>query len=232
MADQATRLDNSDNRNKNKKSCLKSSSTSRNHSLHLHFKSNNSSSNESNTNNVNNSQRNRRSLSTFPNILNYTNNSSSTSSNYYYNNNDISNQAILHNNNEMYHKSSNTSKHLNDSNNNLIVTSNKDESPTYSITYEDMEIFNRLTNEQLNVDNSRWLSEKPLSVLLLDSADRAVLKIADQRDKVQKKTFTKWVNKHLNKINVNVKELFEDLRQGINLILLLEILANRTLVSL
>jgi hypothetical protein len=136
----------------------------------------------------------------------------------------------------MYHKlsssssSSNKNNQFNDSNNNLIV-SNKDESPTYSITYEDMEIFNRLTNEQLNVDNSRWLSEKPLSVLLLDSADRAVLKIADQRDKVQKKTFTKWVNKHLNKINVNIKELFEDLRQGINLILLLEMLANRTLVS-
>jgi hypothetical protein len=45
-----------------------------------------------------------------------------------------------------------------------------------------------------------WTREQPLSVLALDSADRAVLRIADERDAVQKKTFTKWVNKHLKKV--------------------------------
>uniref|UniRef100_A0A0L8I8H9 Uncharacterized protein n=1 Tax=Octopus bimaculoides TaxID=37653 RepID=A0A0L8I8H9_OCTBM len=40
----------------------------------------------------------------------------------------------------------------------------------------------------------------PLCILQLDPADRAVLRIADERDAVQKKTFTKWVNKHLLKV--------------------------------
>ncbi|XP_025070013.1 uncharacterized protein LOC102376306 [Alligator sinensis] len=34
---------------------------------------------------------------------------------------------------------------------------------------------------------------------VLDPAERAVIRIADERDRVQKKTFTKWVNKHLIK---------------------------------
>ena len=55
---------------------------------------------------------------------------------------------------------------------------NKSNSPNYSITAEDIEAFNRVNEEDLFVDNSRWLSEKPISVLQLDLADRAVLKIA------------------------------------------------------
>uniref|UniRef100_A0A8C7HLY5 Plectin-like n=1 Tax=Oncorhynchus kisutch TaxID=8019 RepID=A0A8C7HLY5_ONCKI len=35
---------------------------------------------------------------------------------------------------------------------------------------------------------------------VLDPAERAVIRIADERDRVQKKTFTKWVNKHLIKV--------------------------------
>uniref|UniRef100_T1IX61 Calponin-homology (CH) domain-containing protein n=1 Tax=Strigamia maritima TaxID=126957 RepID=T1IX61_STRMM len=45
-----------------------------------------------------------------------------------------------------------------------------------------------------------WAKDKPLSILQLDPADRAVLRIADERDAIQKKTFTKWVNKHLKKM--------------------------------
>ena len=40
-----------------------------------------------------------------------------------------------------------------------------------------------------------WIEGKPISILQLDAADRAVLKIADERDAIQKKTFTKWINK-------------------------------------
>ncbi|KAF8785546.1 Microtubule-actin cross-linking factor 1 like protein [Argiope bruennichi] len=47
---------------------------------------------------------------------------------------------------------------------------------------------------------SEWAKDKPLSILQLDPADRAVLKIADERDAIQKKTFTKWLNKHLKKM--------------------------------
>ncbi|XP_054053074.1 dystonin isoform X18 [Rissa tridactyla] len=64
---------------------------------------------------------------------------------------------------------------------------------------------------------------------VLDPADRAVVRIADERDKVQKKTFTKWINQHLVKVRKHVKDLYEDLRDGHNLISLLEVLSGDTL---
>ncbi|XP_072707791.1 plectin isoform X7 [Ciconia boyciana] len=56
----------------------------------------------------------------------------------------------------------------------------------------------------------------------------------DERDRVQKKTFTKWVNKHLIKhwraeAQRHVNDLYEDLRDGHNLISLLEVLSGDTL---
>nr|XP_040021132.1 plectin isoform X25 [Gasterosteus aculeatus aculeatus] len=59
--------------------------------------------------------------------------------------------------------------------------------------------------------------------------------IEDERDRVQKKTFTKWVNKHLIKHHRraesqrHVTDLYEDLRDGHNLISLLEVLSGDTL---
>ncbi|XP_073937966.1 dystonin isoform X33 [Castor canadensis] len=64
---------------------------------------------------------------------------------------------------------------------------------------------------------------------VLDPAERAVLRIADERDKVQKKTFTKWINQHLMKVRKHVSDLYEDLRDGHNLISLLEVLSGDTL---
>uniref|UniRef100_A0A8V5GLX2 Uncharacterized protein n=1 Tax=Melopsittacus undulatus TaxID=13146 RepID=A0A8V5GLX2_MELUD len=49
--------------------------------------------------------------------------------------------------------------------------------------------------------------------------------LTDERDRVQKKTFTKWVNKHLIKAQRHVNDLYEDLRDGHNLISLLEVLS-------
>ncbi|XP_065222471.1 microtubule-actin cross-linking factor 1 isoform X5 [Planococcus citri] len=89
-----------------------------------------------------------------------------------------------------------------------------------------------------------WVKDKPLSILQLDPADRAVLRIADERDAIQKKTFTKWVNKHLKKAytclhvcsdpgcctaNLHVNDLFIDLQDGLNLISLLEVLSGEQL---
>uniref|UniRef100_A0A8B9VJ33 Microtubule-actin cross-linking factor 1 n=1 Tax=Anas zonorhyncha TaxID=75864 RepID=A0A8B9VJ33_9AVES len=54
---------------------------------------------------------------------------------------------------------------------------------------------------------------------------------ADERDRVQKKTFTKWVNKHLMKVRKHINDLYEDLRDGHNLISLLEVLSGVKLVS-
>ncbi|CAL8298884.1 unnamed protein product [Lota lota] len=64
---------------------------------------------------------------------------------------------------------------------------------------------------------------------VLDAAERAVYRIADERDRVQKKTFTKWVNKHLIKAQRHITDLYEDLRDGHNLISLLEVLSGETL---
>uniref|UniRef100_A0A8C4SMA9 Calponin-homology (CH) domain-containing protein n=1 Tax=Erpetoichthys calabaricus TaxID=27687 RepID=A0A8C4SMA9_ERPCA len=56
------------------------------------------------------------------------------------------------------------------------------------------------------------------------------LKKKNERDRVQKKTFTKWVNKHLIKVRIrHVNDLYEDLRDGHNLISLLEVLSGETL---
>ncbi|KAK3532089.1 hypothetical protein QTP86_007071 [Hemibagrus guttatus] len=51
----------------------------------------------------------------------------------------------------------------------------------------------------------------------------------DERDRVQKKTFTKWVNKHLMKAQRHITDLYEDLRDGHSLISLLEVLSGETL---
>ncbi|XP_031645197.1 microtubule-actin cross-linking factor 1 isoform X26 [Oncorhynchus kisutch] len=64
---------------------------------------------------------------------------------------------------------------------------------------------------------------------VLDPAERAVVRVADERDRVQKKTFMKWVNKHLIKVRKHITDLYEDLRDGHNLISLLEVLSGVTL---
>lgn len=53
----------------------------------------------------------------------------------------------------------------------------------------------------------------------------------DEREHVQKKTFTKWVNSHLVRINAGITDLYTDLRDGKMLIKLLEILSGERLVS-
>lgn len=53
---------------------------------------------------------------------------------------------------------------------------------------------------------------------------------AEEREGVQKKTFTKWCNSHLERVNLHVDDLHIDLRDGKNLIKLLEILSGERLV--
>ncbi|XP_009472658.1 PREDICTED: dystonin-like isoform X1 [Nipponia nippon] len=64
---------------------------------------------------------------------------------------------------------------------------------------------------------------------VLDPSSDLLARIADERDKVQKKTFTKWINQHLMKVRKHVNDLYEDLRDGHNLISLLEVLSGDTL---
>lgn len=57
--------------------------------------------------------------------------------------------------------------------------------------------------------------------------------ITDERQDVQKKTFTKWINGYLAKTNhAPIKDLFVDLRDGHKLLALLEILTNQKYVSI
>uniref|UniRef100_A0AC35UDU8 Calponin-homology (CH) domain-containing protein n=1 Tax=Rhabditophanes sp. KR3021 TaxID=114890 RepID=A0AC35UDU8_9BILA len=53
----------------------------------------------------------------------------------------------------------------------------------------------------------------------------------DERDRIQKKTFTKWVNKHLQKTDRSLQDLFTDLSDGHNLIALLEVLTSEKLIK-
>ncbi|XP_040284528.1 dystonin isoform X15 [Bufo bufo] len=80
-----------------------------------------------------------------------------------------------------------------------------------------------------NLPRHERSKRKTSGAAVLDPAERAVLRIADERDKVQKKTFTKWINQHLMKVRKHVGDLYEDLRDGHNLISLVEVLSGDTL---
>ncbi|XP_037917699.1 spectrin beta chain isoform X4 [Hermetia illucens] len=53
--------------------------------------------------------------------------------------------------------------------------------------------------------------------------------LAEERESVQKKTFTKWVNSHLVRVNCRIQDLYVDMRDGKNLIRLLEVLSGERL---
>ncbi|KAF6734216.1 Spectrin beta chain, non-erythrocytic 1 [Oryzias melastigma] len=53
--------------------------------------------------------------------------------------------------------------------------------------------------------------------------------LADEREAVQKKTFTKWVNSHLSRVSCRITDLYLDLRDGRMLIKLLEVLSGERL---
>lgn len=52
----------------------------------------------------------------------------------------------------------------------------------------------------------------------------------DEREAVQKKTFTKWVNSILSRVGCRITDLYLDLRDGRMLIKLLEVLSGEKLV--
>ncbi|KAK5917990.1 hypothetical protein CgunFtcFv8_002794 [Champsocephalus gunnari] len=53
--------------------------------------------------------------------------------------------------------------------------------------------------------------------------------LQDEREAVQKKTFTKWVNSHLGRVTSRIGDLYTDLRDGRMLIRLLEVLSGEQL---
>ena len=51
----------------------------------------------------------------------------------------------------------------------------------------------------------------------------------EEREHIQKKTFTKWVNSHLNRVQQKIEDLYKDCRDGRALLVLLEILSGEKL---
>uniref|UniRef100_A0A8C7YG49 Calponin-homology (CH) domain-containing protein n=1 Tax=Oryzias sinensis TaxID=183150 RepID=A0A8C7YG49_9TELE len=52
-----------------------------------------------------------------------------------------------------------------------------------------------------------------------------------EQEAVQKRTFTKWINSHLekHKLRLEMNDLFEDIKDGVKLLALLEVLSGQRL---
>ncbi|XP_075043168.1 spectrin beta chain, non-erythrocytic 4 isoform X2 [Mixophyes fleayi] len=92
---------------------------------------------------------------------------------------------------------------------------------------DNMEVQNSPNN------NNRWDQadhawDEPTSSGKLFECSR-IKALADERDAVQKKTFTKWMNSHLSKVPCRVNDLYSDLRDGYIITKLLEVLSGEQL---
>ncbi|KAK3089398.1 hypothetical protein FSP39_003323 [Pinctada imbricata] len=56
-----------------------------------------------------------------------------------------------------------------------------------------------------------------------------VLSLKDEQERVQKKTFTNWMNTYLKQKQMKVENLFEDIKDGVYLLSLLEVLSGESL---
>ncbi|XP_029690639.1 spectrin beta chain, non-erythrocytic 1-like isoform X3 [Takifugu rubripes] len=93
--------------------------------------------------------------------------------------------------------------------------------------FEHMDIqqqFNDGVNNRWDTDD--WDNENSSARLFERSRIKA---LADEREAVQKKTFTKWVNSHLSRVSCRITDLYMDLRDGRMLIKLLEVLSGEKL---
>ncbi|XP_058051322.1 spectrin beta chain, non-erythrocytic 4 isoform X2 [Ahaetulla prasina] len=90
---------------------------------------------------------------------------------------------------------------------------------------------------QQQLSNTRWESTDPHQPRPWEEATATVKlfecsrikALADERDAVQKKTFTKWINSHLGQVSCRIGDLYTDLRDGYLLTKLLEVLSGEQL---
>ena len=82
------------------------------------------------------------------------------------------------NGNHNHNHSHNHSQSMNEEDEFVCDERRHSPSDDYLVTSDDIEKFNKLKSEDLNIENAKWLENKPISVLHLDQPDRAVLKIA------------------------------------------------------
>nr|XP_061798089.1 spectrin beta chain, erythrocytic-like [Nerophis lumbriciformis] len=79
------------------------------------------------------------------------------------------------------------------------------------------------------VKRARWLSSSASNIYFNSILDGRFRQLQDEREAVQKKTFTKWVNSILARVSCRITDLYLDLRDGRMLIKLLEILSGERL---
>uniref|UniRef100_A0A3Q0RGY4 Spectrin beta chain, non-erythrocytic 1 n=1 Tax=Amphilophus citrinellus TaxID=61819 RepID=A0A3Q0RGY4_AMPCI len=95
--------------------------------------------------------------------------------------------------------------------------------------YDHMELQQQYSSSNDTVNNrwdDDWDNENSSARLFERSRIKA---LADEREAVQKKTFTKWVNSHLSRVSCRITDLYMDLRDGRMLIKLLEVLSGERL---
>uniref|UniRef100_A0A3P8TC17 Spectrin beta chain, non-erythrocytic 1 n=1 Tax=Amphiprion percula TaxID=161767 RepID=A0A3P8TC17_AMPPE len=96
-------------------------------------------------------------------------------------------------------------------------------------SYDHMELQQQYSSSNDTVNNrwdDEWDNENSSARLFERSRIKA---LADEREAVQKKTFTKWVNSHLYRVSCRITDLYMDLRDGRMLIKLLEVLSGERL---
>ncbi|XP_064206241.1 spectrin beta chain, non-erythrocytic 1-like isoform X1 [Anguilla rostrata] len=99
-------------------------------------------------------------------------------------------------------------------------------SPTDFDSLEIQQQYNDINNRWDLAAESDWDNENSSARLFERSRIKA---LADEREAVQKKTFTKWVNSHLGRVTCRIGDLYTDLRDGRMLIRLLEVLSSEQL---
>ncbi|XP_048883547.1 spectrin beta chain, non-erythrocytic 1-like isoform X1 [Brienomyrus brachyistius] len=99
-------------------------------------------------------------------------------------------------------------------------------SPTDFDSLEIQQQYNDINNRWDLASEADWDNENSSARLFERSRIKA---LADEREAVQKKTFTKWVNSHLSRVTCRIGDLYTDLRDGRMLIRLLEVLSNEQL---
>uniref|UniRef100_I3JIG6 Spectrin beta chain n=1 Tax=Oreochromis niloticus TaxID=8128 RepID=I3JIG6_ORENI len=100
---------------------------------------------------------------------------------------------------------------------------------TVAAEYDRMELQQQYSGSNDTVNNrwdDDWDNENSSARLFERSRIKA---LADEREAVQKKTFTKWVNSHLSRVSCRITDLYMDLRDGRMLIKLLEVLSGERL---
>uniref|UniRef100_A0A665VMY5 Spectrin beta chain n=1 Tax=Echeneis naucrates TaxID=173247 RepID=A0A665VMY5_ECHNA len=80
-----------------------------------------------------------------------------------------------------------------------------------------------------DMKRARWLSYSTSNICFNSILDGRFRQLQDEREAVQKKTFTKWVNSILSRVGCRISDLYLDLRDGRMLIKLLEVLSGERL---